>query len=108
KTSGQGRRRCTDIAGFTGECERGQLDTPVRVTSWEQFRTAFGNLISNALLPWAVKAFFENGGRRCWIVRVAAPEATSSSAGVQPADRMPSIVPAGTTTGFAAGAAGTL
>ncbi|HXH95474.1 MAG TPA: phage tail sheath C-terminal domain-containing protein [Thermoanaerobaculia bacterium] len=108
EAAGQVRRLRTDIAGFTGVCERGPLDTPVRVTSWEQFRTAFGNLISNALLPWAVKAFFENGGQRCWIVRVAAPEATSSSAGVQPADRMSSIVPAGTTNGFAAGAAVTL
>ena len=62
----------TDVAGFVGVCERGPLDRPLRAGSWEQFRTAFGNLVPNAILPWSVKAFFENGGRTCWIVRVAA------------------------------------
>ena len=108
ENAGQVRRLRTDVAGFTGICERGPLDVPVRVTSWEQFRTAFGNLIANAILPWSVKAFFENGGRRAWIVRVAAPAAQTATAGVQPGDRMSSVVAAGTTLGFAAGAVVTL
>ena len=39
ENAGQVRRLRTDVAGFTGICERGPLDVPVRVTSWEQFRT---------------------------------------------------------------------
>jgi len=29
----------TDIAGFVGIAERGPVDTPVPVTSWEQFQS---------------------------------------------------------------------
>ncbi|HEX6158604.1 MAG TPA: hypothetical protein VF111_00465, partial [Thermoanaerobaculia bacterium] len=96
----------TDVAGLAGVCERGTLGVPVRAGSWEQFRSAFGNLAPNALLPWAVKAFFENGGRTCWIVRVAAPLAATKTTGPQPASRQSSIV--ASADGFAVGGVATL
>jgi phage tail sheath protein FI len=96
----------TDIAAFIGVAERGRLDVPVRVNSIEQFRSEFGELIPNALLAYSVKAFFENGGRSCSVVRVAAPLTTANSAGVQPPDRLSSLVTS--TAGFAAGAAATI
>src|SRR3954468_10326895 len=67
----------TDVAGFVGVAERGPLDTPVRVTSWEQFTSAFGGLLADAHLAWAVKGFFENDGIACWVVRVAAGTAST-------------------------------
>ncbi|GIE35152.1 hypothetical protein Ait01nite_081970 [Actinoplanes italicus] len=46
---------------------------PVPVTSWEEFRTAFGDFQSaNAVLAHAVFGFFNNGGSRCWVIRAAA------------------------------------
>jgi len=41
------------------------------VTSWEEFRTAFGDIQDgNSTLGHAVYGFLNNGGTRCWVVRV--------------------------------------
>ena len=61
----------TDIAGFVGLAERGPLDTPVQIESWRQFQFVFGDFVPYGFLAYAVKGFFENGGRTCFIVRVA-------------------------------------
>jgi phage tail sheath protein FI len=83
----------TDIAAFVGISERGPLNTPVRVNSWKQFLSSFGSFIAQGYLAYAVKAFFENGGRTCYVVRVAAtPDAAADTNAVQPADRLSSIV----------------
>ena len=72
----------TDVAGFVGFSERGPLPRPgvqpdpkelaVRLTSWKDFVTTFGWFIPNGVLAYAVRAFFENGGTTCYVVRVAA------------------------------------
>ena len=61
----------TDVPGFVGIAERGPVDTPVPVQSWRQFQAQFGGFTANGFLAYAVRGFFENGGRRCWVVRVA-------------------------------------
>lgn len=61
----------TDIAAFVGIAEQGPLDTPVPVESVRQFSAHFGGFIGGGYLAYVVRAFFENGGRRCWVVRVA-------------------------------------
>ena len=62
----------TDITAFIGLAERGPLDTPVVVESWRQFQGHFGRLFGSGYLAYAVRGFFDNGGLRCWVVRVAA------------------------------------
>jgi Bacteriophage tail sheath protein len=72
----------TDIAGFVGYAERGPVATlggkpddpqefAVRLTSWAEYRKIFGGLTPYAYMPYAVRAFFENGGQTCYVVRVA-------------------------------------
>ena len=61
----------TDIPGFVGIAEQGPLDTPVAVESFKQFQALFGNFIGAGFLAYAVRAFFENGGQRARIVRIA-------------------------------------
>jgi len=61
----------TDIAAFVGIAEQGPLDTPVPLESVRQFTAQFGGFIGAGYLAYVVRAFFENGGRRCWVVRVA-------------------------------------
>jgi uncharacterized protein len=61
----------TDIAGFVGLASRGPLDTPVPIQSWRQYQSYFGGFSGSAYLAYAVRGFFENGGQRCWVVRVA-------------------------------------
>ena len=61
----------TDVAGFVGIAERGPVDTPMPIQSWRQFQSHFGGFTGAGFLAYAVRGFFENGGRRCWVVRVA-------------------------------------
>lgn len=61
----------TDVAAFVGIARRGPLDTAVPVESFRQFAAHFGEFTGAGYLAYAVRGFFENGGRRCWIVRVA-------------------------------------
>jgi hypothetical protein len=62
-----------DIAGFVGVAERGPLHRPERVESWNQFVSIFGRQIEQGYLAYAVEGFFANGGRTCYVVRVADP-----------------------------------
>ena len=71
-----------DIAGFVGFATSGPIGVPVAVQDSTQFAAVFG---ADAPIAWdpvlgeqaygllgpAVRAFFRNGGRRCWVVRVA-------------------------------------
>lgn len=74
----------TDIAGFVGIALRGPIDTAVPVQSWRQFQAQFGDFTGSGFLAYAVRAFFENGGRRCWVVRVTSrdPNGGAMAAGV--------------------------
>ena len=69
----------TDIAGFVGIAPRGPLHVALPVTSWRQFQAWFGDFTGAGFLAYAVRGFFENGGRRCWIVRVASAAAQCAS-----------------------------
>lgn len=78
-----------DIAAFVGFAQRGPLHLPVVVESYPDFVNLFGGLYplawdgeqrlwQTACLAPAVKAFFVQGGRRCWVVRVAGKAATTT------------------------------
>lgn len=78
-----------DIAAFVGFAQRGPLQLPVVVESYPDFVNLFGGLYrlawdgeqglwQTACLAPAVKAFFAQGGRRCWVVRVASPAAATT------------------------------
>jgi hypothetical protein len=58
-------------AAFVGRALRGPLNTPVLVESLGDFRARFGDTWSRSSLGPAVKQFFEHGGKRLYIVRVA-------------------------------------
>src|SRR5437016_1791402 len=79
-----------DIAAFVGFSASGPLHLPVMVEDIAHFEEIFGNDLvlaidaqSNqpvfACLPSAVRAFFRNGGRRCWVIRVADVNKAESS-----------------------------
>jgi phage tail sheath protein FI len=73
----------TDVAAFVGIAERGPLHTAIRVQSWRQFQAYFGDFTGAGYLAYAVRAFFENGGRRCQVVRVASDVASAAEAILQ-------------------------
>lgn len=70
----------TDITAFVGIAERGPVDVPVPVESWQQFVSWFGGCIPGGYLAYAVRGFLENGGRRCWVVRVASDDPITGAA----------------------------
>jgi Bacteriophage tail sheath protein len=74
----------TDVTGFVGIAACGPIDTPLPVQSWRQFQAHFGGFTGSGFLAYTVRAFFENGGRRAWIVRVAScdPQAGAKAAGI--------------------------
>lgn len=61
----------TSVAAFVGHAERGPLGAATLIANYGQFVTTFGNPIDNGYLAFAVKAFFEEGGTSCYVVRTA-------------------------------------
>ena len=98
-----------DVAGFVGFAASGPLDVPVPVEDAAQFADVFG---ADAPLAWdavrgeqqyaqlgpAVRAFFRNGGTRCWVVRVADADRAASDLfplpGIAQVDAAGAIAPA--------------
>ena len=60
----------THVAGFVGIANRGPLDVPVLLQSWAEFIEVYGTT-SEGHLARAVEGFFLNGGKSCYVVRVA-------------------------------------
>lgn len=93
----------TSTVGFLGYAERGPLDKPALVTSFADFKRIFGsflparkngtNLNKIRWLAYAVSGFFENGGKRAYITRVASNNA-AAAAGFLPELPEPGTLPA--------------
>ena len=81
-----------DVAGFVGLAERGPVGETRRLEGWSQFVAVYGDLQPYAFLGYAVRAFFDNGGRRCHVARIAAPPHLAQSSGAQPADGSASVL----------------
>lgn len=70
-----------DVAGFVGFAAKGPMQQPVPLEDVAQFEATFGadlplawdakrSEVVRAYLAGSVRAFFRNGGKRCWVVRV--------------------------------------
>src|SRR6476646_7990888 len=65
----------TNTVGFLGESSKGPLNETVLITNWSQFVKTFGDFKDcSEHLAHAVYGFFNNGGSRCFVVNVGAPE----------------------------------
>lgn len=60
----------TSIAGFIGLTNNGPVNEPVLIQSFAEFEGTFGSYWDGGQLAYSVAGFFENGGRRCLIVRI--------------------------------------
>jgi phage tail sheath protein FI len=65
------------FVGFTERYDREQGDPtdpagvrPQLVTSWPQYERVYGGFVRGAMLPHAVRGFFENGGSAAYICRI--------------------------------------
>lgn len=70
----------TDVAGFVGVAGANHVGVAIRIDDWRSYeltylRDALGHPIASppgSMLADCVRAFFANGGARCWVVNVAA------------------------------------
>src|SRR4051812_40852440 len=79
----------TSTAAFIGVTERGPVGEAILITGFAEFVKRFGGPIYIAVgvrehyLYYAVRHFFELGGTRCYVVRVAHYTNINSSTSVQ-------------------------
>ncbi|MCA9675089.1 MAG: phage tail sheath family protein [Kofleriaceae bacterium] len=65
----------TNTVGFLGESSKGPQNEAVLVTNWSQFVKTFGDFKEcSEHFAHGVYGFFNNGGSRCFVVNVGAPE----------------------------------
>lgn len=78
-----------DVAVMVGFAAAGPLDVPVAIETPARFAEIFGPDLQlawvasrgewlSAHLGSAVRAFFQNGGKRCWVIRVAGASAKAN------------------------------
>jgi Bacteriophage tail sheath protein len=58
-------------AAFVGRALRGPLNSPVLVANFGEFRRRFGDVWGRSSLGPAAKQFFDHGGKRLYVIRVA-------------------------------------
>ena len=69
----------TSTAAFLGATELGP-SRPRLVTSFSEYLRYFGDIFSDsAFLPYSVRAFFDNGGRRAYIARISGANAVAAN-----------------------------
>lgn len=83
------------IGGFIGVTERGKVNVPTYITSWNSFIENFANgmdspFLANSHLAYAVYGFFQNGGKNCYVIRTA--HETAKCAGSSLASEEPNII----------------
>jgi len=61
----------TSTAAMVGVAEKGPINKPALVTSWEQFVNKFGSYTNDGYLAYAARSFFDNGGAVLYITRIA-------------------------------------
>jgi phage tail sheath protein FI len=87
----------TSTAGFLGATERGP-EYPRLVTGWLDFQRWYGGYIPESYLAYAVQGFFENGGQRCFVGRIApaTPAVPPAVSGTPPVAATASLSGSGT------------
>ena len=64
----------TSTGAFVGIANQGSINTPVLVTNWTQFVNEFGSFITGGYLAYSVFQFFNEGGTKCYVVRVVSED----------------------------------
>jgi uncharacterized protein len=61
----------TDVAVVLGRTSRGPVGVPLRLSSWNDVVYFCGVPDGRSATPYALRGFFDNGGRTVWLIRVA-------------------------------------
>ena len=69
----------SDVAGLMGRTRRGTPGKLVRVEGWRAYLREFGGLDRDAIMPYAIRGYFENGGEVAHVVRLCGPNVRTAS-----------------------------
>lgn len=72
----------TSTAVFLGRTKQGPIDKPILCLSYADFERNFSSQFAGSELPRQVRLFFQNGGARCYVMRLASG-ATAASVTLQ-------------------------
>lgn len=73
----------TSNMGIVLWAPEGPTDKATLVTSWDQYTKSFGSFDKRSYGAYSVAAFFSNGGRRAYVVRVTPADAVASQVKIQ-------------------------
>jgi len=76
----------TSNFGSVGWLQRGPVGVATLVTGFDNFVDTFGSYWSNSYIPYAMAAFFQNGGSRAYVVREVPLDADKASCDVESSD----------------------
>jgi len=62
----------TSNTAFADVFARGPIDTPVEVTSWDDFERQFGGLRADSEASYAIQQYYLNRGQIAWVIRIGA------------------------------------
>lgn len=79
----------TSTAAFIGKAEMGPLGRARLVTSLPEFQAAYGGFLRDSFLAQSVFQFFNNGGKKTYVVRVAGSGATAAAITVKDRRSLP-------------------
>lgn len=74
----------TSTPAFIGVTESGPFMQPELITSWNAYRSQFGNLAWYALVSWSVYEFFNEGGSACYVIRTEDTAGARSATTAEP------------------------
>lgn len=77
-TSNIGARSATTAAAFVGTADRGP-STPTLITSWNSYKTLYGDINNSYDLGYALYHYFANGGRDAYVQRVTGTSAVAAT-----------------------------
>ena len=71
----------TAVAAFVGFAQKGPANKATLVTNWTQFVEQFGDFMEGSYLAHSVYGYLNNGGGRCYIVRLGAEDGAAEGDG---------------------------
>ena len=89
----------TAVAAFVGFAEKGPVNQVTLVTNWTQFVEQFGEFMKGSFLAHSVYGYFNNGGGRCYIMRVGSADGGDTEGGDAPATTEVALLPANSGAG---------
>lgn len=81
----------TSTCATVGWLKRGPVGVATLVTGFDDFVDKFGSYWSNSYVPYAMAAFFSNGGSRAYIVREVPANAVKAACNIEGADQAASV-----------------